>query len=308
MKDAPSGQSLCALRVTGDCSWSWRKILQYRELIRPFIMYRVGLIGSAISFWHDQWLPIGPLCSYCSHGLGCFPTIPSTATLSVVLKQGRWKWPRSNDPQAPAIIQLASTVPIGLHPSEKFIVRSAREHMRGPVGKQPWTKGIWLPGNIPKASILCWLAWLDDRLATKDRMTRWNVQLTLELCEYCGTEKETRTHLFFSCGVTEQIWQTVLRGLVLHRDPVDWTSESSWLQRQRGKSVDSVAARLSWTQYGHTIWLERNLRLSKHKSPSEEEVSRIIIETVKMKMLTLPRLEHRIRDSRVAVLLGLLCI
>lgn len=46
--------------------------------------------------------------------------------------------------------------------------------LRGPVDKLPWTKGIWFAGNIPRASLISWLAWL-DRLATMERLKKWNV-------------------------------------------------------------------------------------------------------------------------------------
>ena len=41
-------------------SWSWRKILGLRSLIRRFICYRIG-DGCSTSLWFDNWHPGGHL-------------------------------------------------------------------------------------------------------------------------------------------------------------------------------------------------------------------------------------------------------
>ena len=52
--------SLWNAKVPTNCSWSWRKILQLRERIRPLIKHKVG-DGAATFLWHDSWNPVGPL-------------------------------------------------------------------------------------------------------------------------------------------------------------------------------------------------------------------------------------------------------
>ena len=42
------------------CSWTWRKILQLREEVRPLIHYSIGN-GLHTSLWFDPWLPFGPI-------------------------------------------------------------------------------------------------------------------------------------------------------------------------------------------------------------------------------------------------------
>ena len=53
------GSVWCA-RTPSYCSWSWRKILQLRERVRPFIRHKV-YNGVGTFLWHDFWNQFGPL-------------------------------------------------------------------------------------------------------------------------------------------------------------------------------------------------------------------------------------------------------
>ncbi|PWA38441.1 RNA-directed DNA polymerase, eukaryota, Reverse transcriptase zinc-binding domain protein [Artemisia annua] len=44
----------------GNMSWSWRKILQIRPLVRQFVWYNIGN-GMKASAWFDKWCSVGPL-------------------------------------------------------------------------------------------------------------------------------------------------------------------------------------------------------------------------------------------------------
>lgn len=77
---------------------------------------------------------------------------------------------------------------------------------------------------------------------------------------------------------------------------------------QWGKTVDSVAARLLWTQYIYTICIERNKRIFYQKKRLEGDLKRAIVDIMKSKLASLPRLEHRLRGSKVAISPGLTCI
>ncbi|PKI54638.1 hypothetical protein CRG98_024989 [Punica granatum] len=63
-----------------------------------------------VSFWYDTWLPVGPLIKYCYRVLQCFPSLREHATVSAVLVEGQWHWPRSSDPQATCIRDLATAL------------------------------------------------------------------------------------------------------------------------------------------------------------------------------------------------------
>ena len=52
--------SLWCAKIPSICSWSWRKILQLRDRIRPFIRHKVSN-GVGTFLWHDLWNQLGPL-------------------------------------------------------------------------------------------------------------------------------------------------------------------------------------------------------------------------------------------------------
>ncbi|GKD55523.1 hypothetical protein Tco_1288910, partial [Tanacetum coccineum] len=53
------GRTFWEMPNHGRRSWGWRKILQVRQLVRPFIWYRLGN-GAMTSAWFDNWCSIGP--------------------------------------------------------------------------------------------------------------------------------------------------------------------------------------------------------------------------------------------------------
>ena len=48
------------LPIPNNCSWTWRKVLQLRAEVRPFIRHVVGN-GWDTSLWFDNWIPFGPI-------------------------------------------------------------------------------------------------------------------------------------------------------------------------------------------------------------------------------------------------------
>ena len=54
------GRSFWDVSVPQDCSWTWRKVLSLRHLLRPYFRSVVGN-GSEVFLWYDFWLPLGAL-------------------------------------------------------------------------------------------------------------------------------------------------------------------------------------------------------------------------------------------------------
>lgn len=54
------GRNFWTLKMPGSCSWIWRKLLNLRPIVQPYIKHHIGN-GHSTSLWYDNWHPLGPL-------------------------------------------------------------------------------------------------------------------------------------------------------------------------------------------------------------------------------------------------------
>ncbi|PKI33478.1 hypothetical protein CRG98_046127 [Punica granatum] len=118
------GRNIWSLKIPRDCSWSWRKILQLRSTAQS-LREKKGGDGSSISFW---------------------------------FRNGRWQWPRSNDPQATTVQRLAMQV----HTEDAdsiiwkasrsgfYTTSSAWDSLKPRGAKVSWAKAVWFHGCAPR--------------------------------------------------------------------------------------------------------------------------------------------------------------
>ena len=83
--------------IPNNCSWTWRKILQLRVEIRPFIRHIIG-DGQHTSLWFDTWLPFGPILPQFEERVIYDSALPRQAKVSSIITNGQWVWPIANSP------------------------------------------------------------------------------------------------------------------------------------------------------------------------------------------------------------------
>jgi hypothetical protein len=73
------------------CSWSWKKLLQLRELAKKFIRFKVG-DGSRVFLWLDHWHSAGYLLDRYGYKIAYDFGFPLNTKLVAVIKNENWFW------------------------------------------------------------------------------------------------------------------------------------------------------------------------------------------------------------------------
>jgi hypothetical protein len=101
------GRSFWKIPIPSSCSWSWNKILKLRDLAKDFIQFKVGN-GSRVFLWLDHWHPVGYLLDTFGYRIVYDSGFPLQSKLDVIIKNGKWFWPRA---RSNAIVEVQSRLP-----------------------------------------------------------------------------------------------------------------------------------------------------------------------------------------------------
>ncbi|KAL0401453.1 UNVERIFIED_CONTAM: hypothetical protein Slati_4175200 [Sesamum latifolium] len=156
----------------GNSSWGWRKLLKLRPIFQTNFQFCIG-DGMRFSLWHDPWHTLGPLILRYPRG----PQLTgmcSSATLSLVLDNGQWRWPLFIDIACSDMVHLLPPI----HPGTDrvtwrsnggaFSTLSVYDLFRPPDPKVGWSSLLLGSLKIPRNSFILWLAIL-GKLSTLDK-------------------------------------------------------------------------------------------------------------------------------------------
>ncbi|XP_016549166.1 uncharacterized protein LOC107848980 [Capsicum annuum] len=119
-----------------------------------------------------------------------------------------------------------------------------------------------------------------NRLYTKDRLVKWHIQIS-EMCVFCGNEVESTEHLFFRCHYTTGIWNALLGWMKIQRVALPWSSKIMWIESHiKGRSAASHIFRMVLAASVYYIWKERNCRIFRSSSATQDKVVRLVIQDV----------------------------
>lgn len=300
------GNNFWNLKIPGDCTWVWRKLLNLRPKVQSYMLSLIGN-GHATSLWFDNWHPLGPLYAKFGHRVLYDSGLPKEATVSLIIHNSRWAFPVT---QTLELNEIRSALPI-LLPSKRneidqvkwsltsngqFTISSLWDKLRTPFPKVLWHNLVWFSGHIPKCSFITWLA-IQSRLSTADRLVSFGLPLSAQ-CSFCP-ENESHDHLFFNCPFSRQVW-----GYIQSKLHVSWTSRSwadwvSLLTSTKGRSIQAVLTKLSFTITVYQIWIERNVRKFQGNPSTWGVVVHKICSLVRTRILTLPNLPQLQADQFV---------
>ena len=154
------GRNFWDVPMRGNMTWSWRKILQIRPLVRQFFWYNIGN-GLRVSAWFDKWCSIGPLSLIVSsrdiHRAG----FSSNSVVRDIVHEDSWVWPSTWGTRYPIITSIL--VPMfnndmddrlvwrtgdGLVKSFSVALVWESIRARGPI--VDWFQLVWFSHRIPR--------------------------------------------------------------------------------------------------------------------------------------------------------------
>ena len=204
--------SIWNARTPSRCSWSWRKILQLRDRVRPFIRHQV-CNGIGTFLWHDFWNPLGPILPLFGERILYDSAIHRNARVADVMDGTRWNWHllAVKNSCADYLLDTNREDVISWTQSKTgvFTVSSAWNSIRPRRPMVHRHAAVWFSQSIKRHSFISWLV-IQDGLPTQDKLLKWGLISTI-VCVYCRANVEDRNHLFFECQVTSGILMRVLR-------------------------------------------------------------------------------------------------
>lgn len=213
------GRSFWRVGIPLKCSWSWRKILELRPMVRQFMKHVIGN-GVRSFFLYDNWLPDGPIDLKWGSRVRYDLSILENAKVSKLVRGDQSVWPATISTD---LLSIQSSIPSMMRPNEliedriewkpgvngEFSTSTAWEAIRIKKSRVPWFNIVWFSKKIPKHSFILWLA-VQNRLSTQQRLLSWGFINTMK-CGLCGANVEDMDHLFFLCSFSKSVWAEVKR-------------------------------------------------------------------------------------------------
>ncbi|GJX24645.1 reverse transcriptase zinc-binding domain-containing protein [Tanacetum coccineum] len=282
--------------IRGNISWGWRKVLQLRPLIRPFIWSSIG-DGVTTSLWFDNWSSLGPLADFIPSRDRYTAGLTASSTVSDVFHNGVWNWPNYLVSKYDQLLSMQYDISNDnndrlLWRNEAgqvcdFSVSMVWSTIRHRNEKVDWVNAVWFPYCIPKHAFNLWLV-VKQRLKTQDKIASWEVSDSLmKVCSLCEQIQDSHDHLFFECTYSKQVWNHFKRlagmcslnecfnQILVHIIPFS-----------KRRSPKSVIAKLVLAATTYYIWQERNWRMFKGKKRSVQQVCDCIFMNVRLKLLS----------------------
>ncbi|GJX12117.1 hypothetical protein Tco_0201976 [Tanacetum coccineum] len=267
------GRSFWAIPLNdADMSWGWRKLLQLRDHVRPFIWTKIGN-GNLASAWYDTWDHQCPLINWLSPRDIASAGFHIKSVVAELISNGDWIWPQVWLRKAPNLNQIR--VPILAANSQdatywrdfngkqsEFSVKYAWEVLRTRGADVAWFHVVWFAHCIPRHAFHLWLV-MRNCLRTQDKLRQWDIAPNTDVWLYIR-------HLANMEAVNPS-----LQDIITHLQPI-----------ARQRTTSSIVGKLLLAASSYYIWIERNNRLFKNAKRSPEELRDSIMVTVRLKLMT----------------------
>ncbi|GJU88244.1 putative reverse transcriptase domain, reverse transcriptase zinc-binding domain protein, partial [Tanacetum coccineum] len=88
------GRTLWDIQPKASMSWGWRKLLQLRDIVKPFLWKQVGN-GLRTSLWYDTWCDQSPLANFLTPRDITRNIFHLRMCVADIITNGAWDWPQA---------------------------------------------------------------------------------------------------------------------------------------------------------------------------------------------------------------------
>ncbi|XP_013688957.1 uncharacterized protein LOC106392703 [Brassica napus] len=275
-------------------SWQANQLLLLREHVYDWIKRSIGN-GETTYLWSCNWSPYGRLSTYLRDEPSSRTGIPSTATLAELWEIDHWVLPPARSDNQVRIytflLQLTITGEADVYvwcpggsQKTRYSTRQVYNLLQEQLPQVSWYKEVWFSKGIPKHRFLTWLMVL-NRSPTRDRLMNWGL-ITDGACLFCNSSLETRSHLFFDCSFSWDIWSSLIHRMQ-HQSPCSWLEILDFLHNFAGTKAERYLLLLTWQATIYALWTERNHRLHRNNYRSASSLTSDIDRTIKRRIASI---------------------
>ncbi|XP_013616948.1 PREDICTED: uncharacterized protein LOC106323353 [Brassica oleracea var. oleracea] len=258
--------------------------------------------GRTALFWFDFWTDLGPLILLFESSGPVSLRIPLNATVTQAVHTGPWNLPpaRSDYAETLQIVLSTTDVPSDSNGNDVYLWRARSggfgasfsspatwERLRTPKPQVQWHSTVWFREEIPRCSFTTWTATL-GRLPTRDRLISWGLSLPPG-CVLCSNAIESHSHLFFECSFAAVAWNR-FRGRFLASPPPSVAAVVDLCRHLQGPHASRVAVVMKLLNQViiYNLWRERNARIFRDVSMTQEAFYKVVDRGIKDRLLSLP--------------------
>ncbi|XP_022042209.1 uncharacterized protein LOC110944871 [Helianthus annuus] len=258
--------------------------------------------GRQTNAWSDNWCPFSPIRSFISPRViaNAGFTLSSMVADLVADDNSQWLWPEAWYDTYPVLINIDTPqILAGEHDRlqwkdldgnlQHFETKEVWNSLRNREDKVLWVKSVWFAQCIPRHSFHLWLV-IKNKLKTQDRLTVWEAgsatNLQLMCCPLCKCDRDSRDHLFFQCQFSSEVWGSVREYVDMGGVLNTWSSIIQWMERvSDSRTLEHIICKILVAATTYFIWQERNNRLFSTLVRNAEALSKIIVDTVRLRIM-----------------------
>ncbi|GKD09550.1 RNA-directed DNA polymerase, eukaryota, reverse transcriptase zinc-binding domain protein [Tanacetum coccineum] len=246
------GNSIWDIEETYNDSCGWKKLLELRNKIKKHVFYSIGN-GRSVSIWFDIWDVKGHLCDFIPRRDWYSERYSDNEIVADMINNGVWVWP-SKWYNRYHVLRNINIPNLSSGMKDKVYLLDNQNEQKDFSAKQVW---IDLRENNGKVE------WHHVKV------------------------KDSHDHLFFKCKFAEQVWGKLRDKMGKIRSSYELKHiVMDFSQSKAKRNLGKVINRLVLAAAVYYIWQERNWRIFKQEKRSVEQMLKIIIENVKMRIMS----------------------